>query len=1377
MSLGELKSVIGVKKLLLDNKDFKSIQQAVKHYNSTLNKTFSNDEVYEIIRKDYNEQLKETFRKIEEMKQAKKQKRQAKKEQKRPLDNYRFMVFNIPDSLDRCYKALDDFNERDAFFSYRNLISRRQNKVNAFTFDIKNMSDIQTNIMNLYKNQKNAFKINIQFGFIFQYRDEDNFLQYTAWNATSNKFLVEGFYVNNKKKVDELLSKITYQKIEKYITLMSPSSSTKTIGAFQMRVKIFDMEHRIGANIPLPDYILKSQNINSMVESKNNMCFWNCLAYHQINKRECYGLGKELYETFYGTKPNKSYGGFDIFNEVEPFETKIKIGINIFELDEESNQLTRIRHAEDEENYMNLLLYNNHFSYIKRLDVIDGTKYKCQNCGNCFNDNKDLRKHLPTCEDFEKEDVFEKFPTVYEPQRNLIVRLNETFYCECDFRYEPLIVFDFESLLLTMKDKQISKGMKLNNQHQAVSVSIYSNVEGFKEEVFIENKNPETLISEMFDAFDKIADVAINEMKMKFRPLYNEINKITNDAKKLKYIRDLNSYVERVPILGFNSGNYDLNLNINEFMSEILKRVKDVVKKDKDGKTTKSKDIFSIKNGNTYKALSGGKFLFLDICQYIPPNYNLDAYIKAFNPNGMKKSIFPYEFLDSYDKLDLDINVLTRQHFFSKLKNKGISTEEWFEFKDNKIKYGWKTIKDLLKYYNNLDVKPFLEAVINQRNFFYEIQIDMFKDGFSLPGLSEKVMFSYCFEELNNEFIKEKPKPNHNIQIMNNIYHKLQGYKKQDLDSDRYDDDKFIEEEEVKEILCNQGNKCLYCWKTLKTDDWSLDRVDNNYGHNTTNCIASCIKCNTQRKDEFYNVFYRKKALVRYSYNHPLVYLIDEENKEVFNELKNNITGGPSIVFHRHHEAGKTKIKRPVYRNGEWEEGKEGNDVKNITGFDANALYLWGIGRSMPCGRLKFEKYDRETDGNIYNDFINDFNGFIKVNIHTPENLKEYMSEFPLIFKNIEYDSNEVMGDYMKTVYDDDKEKRMTKKLISSFKGEEILIKSDRLKWLIKKGLVVSKIHGYIRTQKGNIFEKFVKKVSDERRKGDLDKKYAIIAEMWKLIGNSAFGRTGMNKNKFHNTVYGDVHKYNKEIGSILFKDANEYGDLFEINKDKRKTKQNIPIQIACSIYDDAKLKMSSFYYDCVDKYISRDNYQYIEMDTDSAYMALCGDNFESLVKPEMREEFEKDKHNWFLRTDTDENKRYDNREPGLFKLEYVGKGIWALGPKTYKLLGFDGKTKMSCKGIQKANNEEKLGYDTYGKVCMNNIEHKVVNRGFRILNQKQISNEYDDVKEKYINNNKDETNMNRHIYMYETTKTGLTGKYDKRRVLNDRISTVPLDI
>ena len=66
----------------------------------------------------------------------------------------------------------------------------------------------------------------------------------------------------------------------------------------------------------------------------------------------------------------------------------------------------------------------------------------------------------------------------------------------------------------------------------------------------------------------------------------------------------------------------------------------------------------------------------------------------------------------------------------------------------------------------------------------------------------------------------------------------------------------------------------------------------------------------------------------------------------------------------------------------------------------------------MLCGVLKYE------EGNKF-DLNKDF-GMVEVDIETPEELYNEMGEFPLIFKNVEYDANEVMGDYMKSVYDED---------------------------------------------------------------------------------------------------------------------------------------------------------------------------------------------------------------------------------------------------------------------------------------------------------------------------------------------------------------------
>ena len=74
-------------------------------------------------------------------------------------------------------------------------------------------------------------------------------------------------------------------------------------------------------------------------------------------------------------------------------------------------------------------------------------------------------------------------------------------------------------------------------------------------------------------------------------------------------------------------------------------------------------------------------------------------------------------------------------------------------------------------------------------------------------------------------------------------------------------------------------------------------------------------------------------------------------------------------------------------------------------------------------------------------------------------------------------------------------------------------------------------------------------------------------------------------------------------------------------------------------------------------------------MDTDSAYMALS-DNFEKLIKPELRIEFELDKYNWCPRTDTSENKAYDKRKRGLFTEEYQGEGMIAMCSKIYYCWG-----------------------------------------------------------------------------------------------------------
>ena len=192
-----------------------------------------------------------------------------------------------------------------------------------------------------------------------------------------------------------------------------------------------------------------------------------------------------------------------------------------------------------------------------------------------------------------------------------------------------------------------------------------------------------------------------------------------------------------------------------------------------------------------------------------------------------------------------------------------------------------------------------------------------------------------------------------------------------------------------------------------------------------------------------------------------------------------------------------------------------------------------------------------------------------------------------------------------------------------------------------------------------------------------------------------------------------------------------------------------MPIQLSSAILSYAKLRMLQFYYDFLNKYVERSDMNMMYMDTDSCYMAITSEKFEDIIKPEMRDEYEKEKNLWFPRTDNEENLRYDTRTAGLFKVEFSGSGMVCLAPKLYYCPS-DEKSKFSCKGVQKNNNSYMLNYKNFKDVLFNNLNMYVENTGMRFINSS--------------------------IVWYSTYKSGLTAKYNKRNVMRDKVSTAPLE-
>ena len=84
--------------------------------------------------------------------------------------------------------------------------------------------------------------------------------------------------------------------------------------------------------------------------------------------------------------------------------------------------------------------------------------------------------------------------------------------------------------------------------------------------------------------------------------------------------------------------------------------------------------------------------------------------------------------------------------------------------------------------------------------------------------------------------------------------------------------------------------------------------------------------------------------------------VFNRTNSDLHELVKDNIVGGPAIIFHRYHETGVTKIRG-------------GEPCRSIVGYDAYALYLWALMQEMPTGwytRRRAEKQFRPQPAQPY---------------------------------------------------------------------------------------------------------------------------------------------------------------------------------------------------------------------------------------------------------------------------------------------------------------------------------------------------------------------------------------------------------------------------
>ena len=681
--------------------------------------------------------------------------------------------------------------------------------------------DLHEPLRELFDQQTTAFKLNCSFGFVLREKESGRLRYYHSSNNCCGRYLEEPSLITNRDDFDRFLERIHQPDILQWAISQRPNSDwvcERVTNATFFVNKI--VRHPIGCvGVILPDYVKNNKAIVGLAKDEHgaiyndNLCLFRCLGLH---------LGRDvttLYEE-YTDQPVWKFEGV-VIDELIKVESVFEVNIVVYNLREESAQLVR-RSLGKHDNTMYVNLYESHFSYIKDIRMYSHS-YKCSKCENSLWKYPSLlKRHELTCEAGVRH-VYNG--GVYHPPPSVFERLDDEGVDVSDsLRFYPYrATFDFECFFTGDNLPADTNTLQWSARHVPLSVSVASNVPGHEDaQCYITNGDSDKLVADMMSHLHAVSDAAFESLKPSYESVLDKLKMLkeewdsaeeecgleeaeseanadeskTNPYKTLE--NQLLGWLRQLPVIGFNSGKYDLNMIKRSFVPLLIYNNAAVIKRQ-----------------NTYMCLYTDKLKFLDMVNYLAPGVSYAKYLTAYGCE-LGKGHFPYEYMDDLQKLE-DRVLPPQSAFFSRLKNEGISNDDYARcqavWRDN----GMETLREYLIWYNNRDVTPFLDAIAKQAGFYKQHNIDMFKDGISVPGLSLLHLFN-------------------------------------DLPNDTY----FV--------------------------------------------------------------------------------TFNRTNRDLHKLVKDNIVGGPAIIFHRYHEKNVTRIRG-------------GSELcRKIVGYDANALYLWALMQDMPTG-------------------------------------------------------------------------------------------------------------------------------------------------------------------------------------------------------------------------------------------------------------------------------------------------------------------------------------------------------------------------------------------------------------------------------------------
>ena len=211
------------------------------------------------------------------------------------------------------------------------------------------------------------------------------------------------------------------------------------------------------------------------------------------------------------------------------------------------------------------------------------------------------------------------------------------------------------------------------------------------------------------------------------------------NSKKHRYLRHLQKLCE-LNCYGFNSGKYDLPAMIASVYKDAFKN---------------KHTVSALKKANKYTMVKIGDLCFKDVLSFTAP-CSLSQYLRQWGAEE-EKSVFPYQLYSRVEELVYAESFPEYEQFYSTLKAKNVAREDYDKARDlfnNRKSLPPRhpdhigNMKDFLRYYNLLDVRPLVQAVVNSFNAFkthFNVEPNV---KLSLPSLAFDAMFEQYDQKL-----------------------------------------------------------------------------------------------------------------------------------------------------------------------------------------------------------------------------------------------------------------------------------------------------------------------------------------------------------------------------------------------------------------------------------------------------------------------------------------------------------------------------------------------------------------------------------------------------------------------------------------------------